>query len=84
MKRCFKIVLVLALVLVYSVGFALSSTQLAKYAVGSGKNSGGGARDAEEFVLKQNTLYLFRITEGNVAATNINWELDWYEHTNKN
>lgn len=58
-------------------------TQLAKYAIGSGKNSGGGARDAEEFVLKQNTLYLFRIVEGNVAATNINWTIDWYEHTNK-
>jgi len=28
-------------------------------------------------------VYLLRITEGNVANTNINWELDWYEHTNK-
>ena len=28
-------------------------------------------------------VYLLRITEGNVANTNVNWEIDWYEHTNK-
>jgi len=61
-----------------------AGTLLAKYTIGSGKNSGGGARDNEEFVLKQNTPYLFRATEGNVSATNINWTFDWYEHTNKN
>lgn len=61
-----------------------TGTLLAKYYIGSGKVAGGGARDAEEFVLKQNTAYLFRVTEGNAAATNINWTFDWYEHTNKN
>lgn len=60
-----------------------TGTLLASYHLGSGKTSGGAARDAEEFVLKQNTLYLFRVVEPNVAATNINWTFDWYEHTNK-
>ena len=58
-------------------------TLLTRRYVGSGKSSGGGTRDNNEFILKQNTAYLLRITEGNVANTNINWELDWYEHTNK-
>lgn len=59
-----------------------TGTLLAKVILGSGKATGGGARDNEEFVLKQNTKYLLRIVEPNVAATNINWNLDWYEHTN--
>jgi len=50
--------------------------------VGSGRTSGGGFRENTEIVLKANTAYLLRIVEGNVLATNINWELDWYEHTN--
>ena len=50
--------------------------------LGSGKTSGGGVRDNEEILLKQNTKYLLRIIEPNIAATNINWVLDWYEHTN--
>jgi hypothetical protein len=57
---------------------------LFRKALGSGKIAGGQARDDNEIILKQNTAYLLRITEGNVAATNINWEIDWYEHTNKN
>ncbi len=52
---------------------------------GSGKNSfGGGARDNEEVVLKQNTKYLFRATEQNVSAVIFNYYFDWYEHTDKN
>jgi len=50
--------------------------------VGSGRNIGGGARDSEEIILKQNTKYLFRMTEQNVVATVVNWVFDWYEHTN--
>jgi len=50
--------------------------------LGSSKTSGGGVRDNEEILLKQNTKYLLRIIEPNIAATNINWVLDWYEHTN--
>jgi len=51
--------------------------------LGSGKNlPGGEARDSEEILLKQNTIYLLRVVEQNVAATIINWVFDWYEHTN--
>lgn len=51
---------------------------------GAGKNSGGGGvRDSEEVLLKQNTKYLIRITEQNIVATVINWSFDWYEHTNQ-
>lgn len=76
---------------VYTAGLAVSytptitatGTLVYRKALGSGKNNGGSARDNAELILKQNTAYLLRITEGNVAATNINWEIDWYEHTNK-
>lgn len=51
---------------------------------GAGRNSsGGGGRDTEEIVLKQNTKYLIRITEQNIAATDVNILIDWYEHTDK-
>lgn len=50
--------------------------------LGSGKTTGGGARDSEEIILKQNTKYLLRITEPNVANTHVNWNFDWYEHEN--
>lgn len=63
---------------VTTVGTFLSDAFL-----GAGKFSGGGAaRDAEEILLKQNAIYLFRITEQNILATEINIIFDWYEHTN--
>ena len=51
--------------------------------VGIGKVAGGGAsRGTHEWILKQNTKYLFRVTsatDDNVASVG----LSWYEHTNK-
>ena len=44
---------------------------------------GGGDRGSNEIILKQNTVYLLRVTEENVDAAVINVLLDWYEHTNK-
>lgn len=44
---------------------------------------GGESRNDNEFILKQNTKYLFNAT----SLTNDNiicWQLDWYEHTDKN
>jgi hypothetical protein len=49
---------------------------------GSGKGVAGTERDTEELVLKQNTSYLVRITEQNVAPTIVGYLIDWYEHTN--
>ena len=48
------------------------------------KSLGGGSRDSEEIVLKQNTLYLVRTTEQNVDVSIVNIDFDWYEHTDRN
>jgi hypothetical protein len=52
---------------------------------GTEKNSslGGGDRGNSEIILKQDTIYLFRVTELNVLATTVNITFDWYEHTDK-
>ncbi len=49
---------------------------------GSGKKAGGSDRLANEFILKQDTAYLIRIT--NLTANNnlIFMKLNWYEQTN--
>jgi len=49
--------------------------------MGVGQNSGGLIRSEDEFILRQNTLYVIRITS-EAASNRINWRLDWYEHTN--
>jgi len=62
---------------------ATGTATLFRKALGSGKDEKGEARDASEIILKRNTAYVLRIVEGNIAATNINWVIDWYEHANK-
>lgn len=52
--------------------------------MGSGKAAGGLIRDSNEIVLRQNTNYIFRITNETTSTNNIDFEFDWYEHTNKN
>lgn len=47
--------------------------------LGSGRNSGGQDR-SEEFVLKNNTKYLLRITNSTALANYISWELNHYIH----
>ena len=54
------------------------------FGVDDKKSAGGGSRDSEEIMLKQNTKYLFRVTEMNVADAVINFDFDWYEHTDRN
>ena len=44
---------------------------------------GGDSRGSNEIVLRQNTAYLFRVTELNIDPTIINIEFDWYEHQNR-
>jgi hypothetical protein len=48
---------------------------------GAGRTSGQGSRD-REIVLKQNELYVLRATAS--AAGYVNFDMQWYEHTNKN
>jgi len=47
---------------------------------GEGQRSGSAKRE-NELILKQNTLYCLRATA--TAAGFINFEMQWYEHTNK-
>jgi hypothetical protein len=49
---------------------------------GSGKKIGGLATRGHEVVMKQNTLYCLRATA--TAAGYINFNMQWYEHTDKN
>jgi len=48
---------------------------------GAGRDAGVGARTSE-LVMKQNTLYCLRATA--TAAGYINFNMQWYEHTDKN
>lgn len=51
--------------------------------VGSGKKVGGDAGREHEFIGKQNTKYWFRIS--NTSGTNswVNYDFNWYEHTDQ-
>lgn len=74
-------------VLIYTAptvtGGAVAGNLLEDGLFGSGKNSfGAGSRDSEEGILKQNTKYLIRVTEQNIAAVNFNYSIEWYEHEN--
>ena len=50
---------------------------------GDGKKAGGSDRIANEFILKQNTAYLIRISNLNVNNNLIFTRLNWYEQTNE-
>ena len=48
---------------------------------GAGRTDSGEASRSNEVVLKQNTIYIMRATA--TAAGYINFDMDWYEHTDK-
>lgn len=48
----------------------------------TGKGNIVAANQGEEFILKQNSNYLFRYTNG-TSANVIRFVLEWYEHTSK-
>jgi hypothetical protein len=48
--------------------------------VGSGRSVAGSAERTREFVLKNDTTYLLRITNQTTASNNVNVELDYYVH----
>jgi hypothetical protein len=57
---------------------------LAHLVLGSGRNTGGEARGASEFILKQNTTYLVAMTNQATGASNeVNFFFTWYEHTDR-
>lgn len=47
-----------------------------------GKKVGGGNRDLNEWVLKQDTTYIARITS-NINSNVVSMALNWYEHTDR-
>lgn len=63
-------------------GITAGSTIIRSYHLGTGKSFGGGSRDIHEFILKQNTKYLFRLTNATTSNNYMAVKLDWYEHTN--
>ena len=57
------------------------ATLLAHGIIGDGKNGGIDVR-GRELILKQNTVYLLRAVAN--TAGYIDFDMEWYEHTNKN
>lgn len=66
---------------------ATSGTVVHAEAFGGTKNQTvtSGTRDTNEYVLKQNTTYYFRLRGNNTGADSVSAsiELSWYEHTNQ-
>lgn len=53
-------------------------------AAGTGpKAAGGVSRGTQEWILKQNTIYVFYLQNTGASANAHSISLDWYEHTNK-
>lgn len=50
---------------------------------GANKQTGLVERD-REIILKRDTYYIFRITNGSTSTNTISWCAEWYEHTPKN
>lgn len=59
-----------------------SGTLLIEEHFGAGKNNPGASRGTTEWLLKSGTNYLFTITS-EAASSDIDLELNWYEHANK-
>jgi len=58
------------------------ATELKSGTIGSGKKSLGSSERRKELILKQNTIYNLRLVA--TAAGYINYDFEWYEHTDKN
>jgi hypothetical protein len=64
----------------WAVGTVIRSAPLA---IGTGpKPAGGDGRDAQEYILKANTKYVFLLTNTAASANTHHILIDWYEHTN--
>ena len=51
---------------------------------GSGKKFGGSATHENEWILKRNTTYYLVLTNQGAGTSESNFQLDWYEHEDKN
>lgn len=61
-------------------------TNIAPNGFGSGTagGSGGTINRENEIILKQNTKYIFRVTNKGTTTNEVSVKFVWYEHTNKN
>lgn len=66
-----------------TAGTATAGTLIEAGHWGSGRGVGGSDRGVSEFILKQNTNYLVQMVNATSNANYTAWEVDWYEHTNK-
>jgi len=66
-----------------TVAGGAEGTAIINVHVGTGKTAGGEDRGTHEFILKQNTKYLFRATNATISVNWIRLQFDWYEHTSK-
>lgn len=63
----------------------VGAIEICRAVIGSGRSIGGSHVPKDEWVLKQNTIYLIIVTNQAVGAANeTNIHLTWYEHINKN
>ena len=60
-------------------GITEGTTIIRTHHLGSGKSYGGGERQTHEFILKQNTKYLFRLTNATGSNNYMSVKFDWYE-----
>jgi len=58
-------------------------TELTSVQMGAGVKEGGETRGTGEWVLRANTVYAFEV-ESQAASSEVNVELTWYEHTERN
>lgn len=61
---------------------AVGGTLVWAQKIGSGKKIGGAGQRNHEFIGKQNTKYWFRIANASGSTSWINYDFNWYEHTN--
>jgi hypothetical protein len=60
----------------------IGTTLIREAHFGTGKNAGGSRAESEEFILKQNTKYILRVTNSTSSNNYVAIRLDWYEHQN--
>lgn len=70
-------------VVVHTPTVSNTGTLLRTKHFGTGKTAGVETHENDEWVLKQNTKYLIRLTNATTSANYCTLVLNWYEHTNK-
>jgi hypothetical protein len=60
---------------------SVAAATLLQMGISGAGRTGGEASRENEIIMKQNTVYSLRVTAS--TAGNVNFDMDWYEHTNK-